>query len=240
MTESGALIESLERSSGYCFKDKSLAERAITHTSFSNQKGLGRLQSNERLEYLGDALLKAYVARHLYFSYPEEFEGFLSTKSASALSGISLAKAARGMGLNLIMRMSSQEEASGGRQKNRNLSGCYEALVAAIYLDGGSGEADCFLERTLVHTVLDELESVEKDAKSSLQEILQGRGAGLPEYAVEGRTGPDHNPTFYVVVTESGRMLGRGSGRNIKEAEQSAATEAISKETAKQPKDAPQ
>ena len=102
MTESGALIESLERSSGYCFKDKSLAERAITHTSFSNQKGLGRLQSNERLEYLGDALLKAYVARHLYFSYPEEFEGFLSTKSASALSGISLAKAARGMGLNLI------------------------------------------------------------------------------------------------------------------------------------------
>lgn len=235
MTESSALIGSLERSSGYCFKDKSLAERAITHTSFSNYKGLGRLQSNERLEYLGDALLKAYVARHLYISYPDEFEGALSTKSASALSGASLAKAARGMGLNLIMRMSPQEEASGGRQKDRNLSGCYEALAAAIYLDGGHEELDAFLGRTLAHTVLNYLENIEKDPKSCLQEILQGRGAGLPEYAVEGRTGPDHNPTFYVVVTESGRLLGRGSGRSIKEAEQNAASEAIAKEAPNRP-----
>lgn len=235
MSESCALIGSLERSSGYCFKDKTLAERAITHTSYSNQKGLDRLQSNERLEYLGDALLKAYVARHLYISYPDEFEGSLSTKSASALSGTSLAKAARAMGLNLIMRMSPQEESSGGRQKNRNLSGCYEALVAAIYLDGGSEEMDSFLERTLIHTVLDELIDLEKDAKSSLQELLQGRGAGLPDYSVEARSGPDHSPTFFVVVTESGRVLGRGMGRNIKEAEQDAASEAISNETQTNP-----
>ena len=180
-------------------------------------------------------MLKAYVARHLYICYPEEFEGSLSTKSASALSGASLAKAARGMGLNLIMRVSPQEEASGGRQKNRNLSGCYEALVAAVYLDGGSDELDAFLERTLVHTVLDELERIEKDPKSSLQEALQGRGAGLPDYAVEGRTGPDHNPVFFVAVTEAGRLLGRGSGKSIKEAEQNAASEALSKEDIDRP-----
>ncbi|HNV35122.1 MAG TPA: ribonuclease III [Bacillota bacterium] len=232
MSPSHILVGSLEKSSGYCFSDKSLAERAITHTSYAYQKGLGRQASNERLEYLGDALLKAYIARHLYLSYPEDEEGALSTKSSNALSGASLAKAARQMGLNLIMRMSAQEEASGGRHKPRNLAGCFEALVAAIYLDGGFDPMDDFLERVLIPAVTEELESSQRDPKSTLQEMLQGSGRGLPEYVVEGRTGPDHNPVFYVMVTEAGRELGRGSGSSIKEAEQKAASDAISREYA--------
>ena len=221
------IMESLQKSSGYRFVDIALAQRAISHTSYAHAMGLGRHESNERLEYLGDALLKAYVARHLFLSYPDDEEGTLSRKSARALSGLALAKAAKGMGLNLIMMLSPQEEASGGRQKARNLAGCFEALTAAVYLDGGIEAMESFLDSRLKASIGEELANSDRDPKSALQELLQGKGRPLPGYFVTDKSGPDHSPIFTVEVTDSNRVIGRGKGNSIKDAEQEAASDAL-------------
>jgi ribonuclease-3 len=220
------IIKSLEKSAGYTFIDRTLAERALSHTSYAHSTGSGRQASNERLEYLGDALLKAYVARHLFLSFPEDEEGALSRKSAKALSGKALAKAAKNMGLNLIMLLSPQEEATGGRQKARSLAGCFEALTAAVFLDGGQLAMETFLLEKLEPSIEEELTNSERDPKSALQELLQGAGHALPEYVLKERSGPDHAPSFLVEVFDVDKQIGIGVGKSIKEAEQAAATDA--------------
>lgn len=227
MTTTAALVASLEKAAGYKFTDQELAERALTHTSFANHFGLGRPASNERLECLGDALLKAYVARHLYLTYPDEPEGILSSKLARAVSGETLAKVASTMGLNLIMRLSPAEEATGGRQKARNAAGCYEAVTGAVFLDGGQEALDAFLDKTFRPVAQEELSTHLKDAKSKLQELLQSEGHEPPSYKLTAKGGLEHKPTFYMSVISEGESIGTGNGPNTRAAEQDAAKDAL-------------
>ena len=223
------IIRALEKAAGYSFHDAAYAETALSHTSYSRHIGKGLAGSNERMEYLGDALLKSYVARHLFMEYPEDDEGALSRKSAGAVSGRALANAARFMGLGLIVMLSPQEEATGGRMRQSILAGCFEALIAAIYLDGGIEAAEIFLTRNLLPHIAGELSNSDRDAKSALQEALQGKGHAAPVYRMVSRTGPDHAPRFLVEALDEGEAIGRGSGSSLKEAEQSAALDALGK-----------
>lgn len=185
--------------------------------------------SNERMEYLGDALLKSYVARHLFNEYPGDDEGALSRKSARAVSGRALAGAAKMMGLGLIVMLSPQEEATGGRMRQSILAGCFEAVIASIYLDGGVVAAEEFMSRNLIPYISSELSNSERDAKSALQEALQGKGHNAPTYRMTSRTGPDHAPRFVVDALDDGVAIGTGSGASLKEAEQAAAEDALKK-----------
>ena len=223
------IIRALEKAAGYSFHDAAYAEKALSHTSYSRHIGKGLAGSNERMEYLGDALLKSYVARHLFTEYPEDDEGTLSRKSARAVSGRALANAARFMGLGLIMMLSPQEEATGGRMRQSILAGCFEALIAAIYLDGGIDAAEGFLSRNLLPNIKGELSNSDRDAKSALQEALQGKGRPIPVYRTVSRSGPDHAPCFMVEAMDGSEPIGSGSGASLKEAEQAAAKDALKK-----------
>ncbi len=223
------IIRALEKAAGYSFHDAAYAETALSHTSYSRHIGKGLAGSNERMEYLGDALLKSYVARHLFTEYPEDDEGALSRKSARAVSGRALANAARFMGLGLIMMLSPQEEATGGRMRQSILAGCFEALIAAIYLDGGIDAAEGFLSRNLLPNIKGELSNSDRDAKSALQEALQGKGRPIPVYRTVSRSGPDHAPCFMVEAMDGSEPIGSGSGASLKEAEQAAAQDALKK-----------
>lgn len=223
------IIRALEKAAGYSFHDPVYAETAISHTSYSRHMGQGLAGSNERMEYLGDALLKSYVARLLFMQYPEDDEGALSRKSARAVSGRALAIAARSMGLGLIVMLSPQEEATGGRMRPSILAGCFEALIAAIYLDGGIEAAEAFLRRNLLPHISGELSNSDRDAKSALQEELQAAGHPAPSYRMIGRTGPDHAPCFLVEALDGDDAIGKGSGSNLKEAEQAAAQDALNR-----------
>ena len=223
------IIRALEKAAGYSFHDAAYAETALSHTSYSRHIGKGLAGSNERMEYLGDALLKSYVARHLFTEYPEDDEGALSRKSARAVSGRALANAARFMGLGLIMMLSPQEEATGGRMRQSILAGCFEALIAAIYLDGGIDAAEGFLSRNLLPNIKGELSNSDRDAKSALQEALQGKGRPIPVYRTVSRSGPDHAPCFMVEAMDGSEPIGSGSGDSLKEAEQAAARDALKK-----------
>ena len=174
-------------------------------------------------------MLKSYVARHLFTEYPEDDEGALSRKSARAVSGRALANAARFMGLGLIMMLSPQEEATGGRMRQSILAGCFEALIAAIYLDGGIDAAEEFLSRNLLPYIKGELSNSDRDAKSALQEALQGKGHPIPVYRTVSRSGPDHAPCFMVEAMDGSEPIGSGSGASLKEAEQAAARDALKK-----------
>lgn len=221
------IIKSLEKAAGYSFNDYELAKRALSHTSYSRHMGMGLLCSNERLEYLGDALLKSYIARHLFSEFPDDNEGVLSRKSAKAVSGRALAKSAQEMGLGLLVMLSPQEEATGGRMRPRTLAGCFEALIAAIFLDGGLNKMEEFLGRNLMPSIREEIASSDRDPKSALQELLQGLGRPAPTYKVARRDGPDHAPVFEVVAYDQEKEIGKGSGSSMKEAEQAAAEDAI-------------
>lgn len=223
------IIRALEKAAGYGFHDAAYAETALSHTSYSRHIGKGLAGSNERMEYLGDALLKSYVARHLFMEYPEDDEGVLSRKSARAVSGRALANAARFMGLGLIVMLSPQEEATGGRMRQSILAGCFEALIAAIYLDGGIDAAEGFLSRNLLPYIAGELSNSDRDAKSALQEALQGKGRPIPVYRTVSRSGPDHAPCFLVEAMDGSEAIGMGSGTSLKEAEQAAAQDALKK-----------
>lgn len=223
------IIRALEKAAGYSFHVAAHAEMALSHTSYSRHIGKGQAGSNERMEYLGDALLKSYVARHLFTEYPEDDEGALSRKSARAVSGRALANAAKSMGLGLLVMLSPQEEASGGRMRQRILAGCFEAVIAAVYLDGGNKAAEGFLSRNLMPHIAEDLSNSERDAKSALQEDLQGKGRQAPIYRMVSRTGPDHAPSFIVEALDEDVPIGRGSGSSLKEAEQAAAQDALSK-----------
>ncbi len=223
------IIRALEKAAGYSFHDAAYAETALSHTSYSRHVGKGLEGSNERMEYLGDALLKSYIARHLFMEYPEDDEGALSRKSARAVSGRALANAARIMGLGLIVMLSPQEEATGGRMRQSILAGCFEALIAAIYLDGGMEPAEDFLASNLLPHIAGELSNSDRDAKSALQEALQANGHPTPVYRMVGRTGPDHAPCFIVEAMDADEAIGRGSGTSLKEAEQEAAQDALSR-----------
>jgi ribonuclease III len=224
-------FEGLERSVDYHFRDRGLLEHALTHTSRANEDVSGGVIDNESLEFLGDAVLGFVVADMLFQRFPQYTEGQKSKIKAALVSTASLAQLAERLNLGAHLLLGRGEEKTGGRRKQALLADGFEALIAAIYLDGGIEHARAFILRS-VEELLDEIEHpdfVARDFKSALQEKLQSQGVALPEYRIAGESGPDHHKLFLVELRVQGAVLARASGRNKKEAEQQAAKAALEK-----------
>lgn len=222
----------LERRIGYTFRDPGLLEHALTHTSRANEDASGGVIDNESLEFLGDAVLGFAIADLLFRRFPSRDEGWKSKMKAALVSTSSLARLAEGMSLGDHLLLGRGEEKTGGRRKQALLADGYEALIAAIYLDGGIDDATAFIWRqfgSLTPFTADMRGpgAAFTDFKSELQERVQSAGDAPPEYAVVGETGPDHHKLFQVEVRVGGRAMAEASGRSKKEAEQEAARLAL-------------
>jgi ribonuclease III len=228
----------LEERLGYKFSNRDLLERALTHSSAipelrgaaADSAGEASLPSdNERLEFLGDAVLELLVSESLLEAFPDWSEGQLSKSRSRVVNAGSLEAAARRLRLGEHLRLGRGEEKTGGREKQTLLADAFEALVAAIYLDAGLGAAREMLRRVLLEQALEERGEhiAESDRKSALQEFLQGRGESPAEYRLVGESGPDHQKIFQIEVWISGERLAQGEGSTKKEAEQQAARRAL-------------
>src|SRR6185503_16905783 len=221
-------IADLEQRIGYRFRDVGLLEHALTHKSRAHEDATGGVVDNESLEFLGDAVLGFVIADLLYHEFPHFQEGQKSKAKAALVSTAALAALGQRIGLGDYLLLGRGEEKTGGRTKLALLADGCEAVIAAIYLDGGIEQARAFILRELA----EEIERVRsplfmRDYKSALQERLQAGGRPLPEYDVAGERGPDHDKRFHVVVRVAGQMLAESEGRTKKEAEQEAARLAL-------------
>lgn len=208
----------LETVLGHTFQDKSVLSAALTHSSLRKQTRM----SYERLEFLGDRVLGLIVADLLLRRFPKEPEGDLAKRQAALIKRDTLADVARKIGLAPHLKMSKGEEQTGGRDNPNLLSDTMEALMAALYLDGGLNAARGFVE-PLWAPLIEEAKEPPKDAKTALQERTQSLRLGLPIYDLKDRQGPDHSPVFVVSVSVSGREPTIGQGKSKREAEQKAA-----------------
>ena len=215
-------------------ENASLLDRALTHSSAVPELRVARgeeisfsasqVQDNERLEFLGDAVLELLTSEYLLLNFPEWSEGQLSKSRARIVNAHSLEISARRLSLGDHLRLGRGEEKTGGREKPALLADAFEAVVAAIYLDGGLDPARDLLARTVFLQALENGEDIsESDRKSALQEFLQGRGDQPAEYKLAGETGPDHQKTFLVEVWVKGERMASAEGSTKKEAEQKAA-----------------
>ena len=218
-------MTTLEEKLGYTFQDPSLLENALTHSSRANESR-GKLSSNERLEFLGDSVLGMVVADHLYRSHPDLPEGDLTRTRAALVCEESLVEAAQELGLGEHLRLGKGENSGGGRERPSIQADEVEAVLAAIYLDGGIGSARKFIQRFILSREITSL-SKPRDHKTALQELVQRESGQVLQYRLVGEEGPDHNKRFFVEVTLNGRSIGSGSGHSKKEAEQMAAQAAI-------------
>ena len=222
-------FDDLEQRIGYRFTDRGLLEHALTHKSRAAEDISGGVFDNESLEFLGDAVLGLVVADALFHRYPDYSEGQKSKIKASVVSTQSLARHAEQIRLGEHLLLGRGEEKTGGRFKQALLADAYEALIAAIYLDGGLPAIQEFLERELgdaIHAGSTQ-EVVGLDYKSALQERVQALGKSLPEYRVASESGPDHRKAFTIEVIVGGEVLGSATGKAKKEAEQEAARIAL-------------
>jgi ribonuclease-3 len=221
-------FEGLQARVGYTFKDRGLLEHALTHKSRAAEDATGGVADNESLEFLGDAVLGLVVADVLFQQYPNYTEGQKSKVKAAVVSTQSLARRAEEIQLGEHLILGRGEEKTGGRFKQALLADAYEALIAALYLDGGLEAAKMFLRRELKDDIDAGIaQTFAPDYKSALQERLQALGRPLPEYRLSGSEGPDHRKTFSIEVVVNGDVLGTASGRAKKEAEQEAARLAL-------------
>jgi ribonuclease-3 len=214
----------LEKSLGYKFKDPALLRTALTHSSYANEFST---ESNERLEFLGDAVLGLVVARLLYDHYPRASEGSLSKQRSAIVSRVNFAKFTRELEIDKLIILGKGEERTGGRDRESNLAGAFEAIIGAIYLDGGYRKVFNVISKLLKNSI-DE-KDIFIDYKTKLQEIAQKKYKQIPRYRVVHEEGPPHKKWFHIEVKVMRRVLGVGMGSNKKEAEQSAAKEGLSK-----------
>ncbi len=226
------VLASAQDALGVVFKDRSLLTEALTHASYTNENPELGPVTNERLEFLGDAILGLVVTARLFADFPGEREGRLTEFRARLVRGDTLASVASRIGLGNLLLLGKGEEATGGRSKPVNLAGALEAVIGAVYLDQGQRAAADFILRIL-DTELDSVagSDVADNYKSQLQELLQARQQPAPTYHVVETSGPDHNRRFAVEVRLASTVLGRGVGRSKKAAEKEAA-EAILKRLA--------
>ena len=224
-------FDALERAMQYRFRDRGLLEQALTHTSRANEDISGGAADNESLEFLGDALLGFIVADLLFREFPEYDEGEKSKSKAALVSTATLARQAERLQLGSHLLLGRGEEKTGGRRKQALLADGYEALIAAIYLDGGIDQARAFINREFARLFAEVRDrgAAGQDYKSALQELLQGREMPLPDYRLVGTIGPDHQKQFQVEVIVNGESLGQATGPSKKEAEQEAARVALDK-----------
>ncbi len=221
----------LEDRIGHRFRQLELIERALTHRSLANEDATGAILDNESLEFLGDAVLGFTIADLLFRRFPEYDEGQKSKVKSLLVSTTTLAKLARQLQLGDFLMLGRGEEKTGGRRKQALLADGYEAVIAAVYLDGGIEAARAFILRQF-SPLVDEVRQPGfggRDYKSSLQEYLQAHDLGLPDYQVASESGPDHRKLFQVEVRVKGEVVAQASGRSKKEAEQEAARAALEK-----------
>ena len=221
-------LENLQENLGYRFRDESLLRGALYHSSYANEHRNENIVSNERLEFLGDAVLGFVSAEFLYSRFPNAPEGELTRIRAALVREESLFEVAQALQLGECLMLGKGEESGGGRQRPSILADCTEAVFAAVYLDGGM---DC--ARDLIHRVLLSkgdiavAESRRRDYKTELQELVQRKPHQVLRYELVGQSGPDHAKVFTVAVLLNGDPVGEGSGHSKKEAEQSAACAAL-------------
>ena len=215
-------IEALEARIGHTFADRDLAQRAMRHSSYGD--GNSSQPNNERLEFLGDRVLGLLTARALY-DYSKEPEGTLARRLNALVRKEMCAKVARRIGLGEALFISPSEDRQGGRTKTSILGDACEALIAAIYLDGGMGAIQLFYDTHWMPEFEKVVSRSAKDPKTQLQEHAMGKGHALPRYDVVERTGPDHQPVFIIEVSVDGVGSARGSGSSKREAERIAAAQ---------------
>ena len=225
-------LENLQENLGYRFRDESLLRGALYHSSYANEHRNENIVSNERLEFLGDAVLGFVSAEFLYSRFPNAPEGELTRIRAALVREESLFEVAQSLQLGECLMLGKGEESGGGRQRPSILADCTEAVLAAVYLDGGM---DC--ARDLIHRVLlskgdiTVAESRRRDYKTELQELVQRKPHQVLRYELVGQSGPDHAKVFTVAVLLNGEPIGEGSGHSKKEAEQASARAALEKLT---------
>ncbi len=227
-TAEPATLAAVEKKLGYRFTDRSFLERALLHRSHIHVSGSSRSQSNERLEFLGDAVLGLVVNEYLYLRFPKRAEGDLTKMKSILVCGSRLSEVATTLQLGSHIRMSRSEAATGGRKRSSILADTMEALLGAVYLDGGLEAASGVIQKCLLaqsRRLLDRRSF--GNYKSLLQEMIQARYKSPPRYRVLRSSGPDHARVFTVAVSFNGIALGSGEGRNKKAAEQKAAREAL-------------
>lgn len=220
-------FDEFEKKIGYSFKNRALLQTALTHSSFANENR-GKVQSYERLEFLGDAILGFVAAEYLYGTFPDLPEGQLTKKRAALVCEKSLCGFTKTFGAGALLRLSHGEQHSGGRERASILADVFESVTAAIYLDSGDlEEAKRFVLRSLGPAAQSAGTRPFKDHKTMLQEIIQQNPGERLEYVLTGERGPDHDKHFTVEVHLNSNIIGRGGGRSKKEAEQQAAREAL-------------
>jgi ribonuclease III len=218
----------LDERTGYHFRDRSLLSEALTHRSALNESGDRNARDNERLEFLGDAVLGLMVASLLLERFPHKREGELSRLRASLVEEASLARLARLLGLGDFLVMGKGERLTGGADRTSILADAFEALLAAVYLDGGPDAATIFVSRFFMPLLpAMATEMVGRDYKTSLQELAQARFGEIPEYRLDACSGPPHDRRFTISAILQGRSQGEGEGGSKKEAAQQAARAAL-------------
>ena len=220
-------MDRLEEKLGYQFRDRGLLEHAMTHSSYANEHRSAGLTSNERLEFLGDSVLGVVVADYLFHEHPDMPEGELTRTRAALVCEGSLYDAAQGLGLGEYLRLGKGEDAGGGRKRPSILADATEAMLAAVYLDGGM-EAVRPIIRALILDKEQE-KTADRDYKTALQELVQRTPGKSVYYKLVRETGPDHCRSFEMEASVDGKGIGAGAGRTKKEAEQMAAKAALEK-----------
>lgn len=215
----------LEDRIGYHFGNKKLLRQALTHSSFTNEQKINKAGNYERLEFLGDAVLELVSSEFLFREHPEVPEGELTKMRASMVCEPALAFCARDLELGKFMRLGKGEESTGGRNRDSITSDAMEAVIGAIYLDGGMESAKAFINRYILSDLEDKV--LFYDSKSNLQELIQGKLRKDFHYEVLEESGPEHDKTFLVEVFMEQESIGKGSGRTKKAAEQQAAYQAL-------------
>ncbi len=223
-------LTDLEDLLGYTFKKKSLLKEAVTHKSYAHEKANNRMSFNERMEFLGDAVLELIISEYLFTFYPEYTEADLSRIKAYVVQESTLAEAAKNLEIGVHLLLGKGEEMTGGREKPSLLADAFEAVLAALYLDGGYKSASDFVLRQLA----DKIDQLTKnnfifDFKTKLQEEAQARFAVLPRYVTHNEEGPEHEKTFEVKVYIKDDFIGSGKGKTKKAAAQKAAEQGLNK-----------
>ena len=221
-------LDSLEKVLGVSFDDRDLLQLAFVHKSYLNENSDGLIESNERLEFLGDALIGWVISAHLYQLYPSYTEGDLTLMRIALVRGETLAKVATSLCLGEYLLIGKGEETSRGRERTSNLEAVFEALIGAMYLDQGYENVRMFLIQVMSKELSDlDKRKLQKNPKSILAEFVQSKGCKLPDYRVVKVTGKSHRPRFTVDVLIGDKVVGTGFGNNKSQAEEAAATKAV-------------
>ena len=219
-------MNSLEKRLNYKFKNIDLLKNALVHSSYANEVR-GSVHSNERLEFLGDSVLSVIVSEHLYNKFPTMPEGELTRMRASLVCEKSLCEFSRELGIGKYLNLGKGEDKNGGRERDSILADAFEAVLAAVYLDGGMDAAKAHIMNTVLRDIKHCEDDTFKDYKTTLQEVIQRNPEESVSYILVNESGPDHNKSFTVEVHLNSNVIGKGTGKSKKQAEQMAAKQAL-------------